>query len=170
MKYQQFAKKAGFTVMELVIVMSVIALLAGFTTINLIRPQTTSTSSSALNTLVSDLKEQQIKAMAGDSEDQTGATGAQPHGIFLENNQYTLFRGASFNPAEPNNFTVNIETGLTLSNTFPPLGPTGEIVFAKRSGEVTGYSAGADTITLTNTQTGEQKTITINRYGTVTIN
>lgn len=156
--------------MELVIVMSVIALLTGFTTINLIRPQTTATGSSALNTLVSDLKEQQIKAMAGDSEDQTGASAAQPHGIFIEANKYTLFRGPSFNPAEPNNFTVNLETGLALSNTFPPSGPTGEIVFEKRSGEVSGYISGSDTITITNTQTGEQKTITVNRYGTVTVN
>lgn len=170
MKHPHTAKRAGFTLIELAIVMSLIAILTGFTTINLLRSQTVATSSSAINTLAADIKEQQIKAMTQDSDDQSGATPAKPHGIYLQNNKYTLFRGASFNPTEPNNFIVNLETGLTLSSTFPPAGPTGELVFAQRSGEVTGYGAGSDTITLTNTQTGEQKTITINRYGTISIN
>ena len=166
LKYQAFYKKSGFTVIELVIVMAIVALLTGLTTINFIKPQTSATTQSAINTLIADIKEQQIKAMAGDSEDSTGATPAQPHGIYLEANKYTLFRGASYNPSEPNNFAVNLETGLTLSTTFP----SSQLVFTKRSGEITSYSAGSDTITVTNSQSGEQKTITINRYGAITIN
>ena len=53
---------------------------------------------------------------------------------------------------------------ITLTTTFP-----GSVIsFAKGSGDIIGYSQGNNTATVTQTLTGEQKTITINRYGAVT--
>lgn len=152
----------GFTLIELMVVMGIFALMLGFASINLLRPQTQASLDTTVKTLVSDIRVQQIKAMAGDTQD-TGS--ALDHGIYLESNRYTLFRGA-YNPTEPSNFIINLETGLQLTTTLP----SSQIVFSKRSGEISGFVAGQNTITLQNTQSAEQKIITINRYGAVTIN
>ncbi len=53
---------------------------------------------------------------------------------------------------------------ITISTTFP-----GSVIeFAKGSGDITGFTAGNNTVTITQTLTGEHKIITINRYGAVT--
>ena len=156
-------KRQGFTLIELALIMGIIAILVSFITINLLKPQTTASTVSTAQTLAADLKEQQIKAMAGDSE---GTATAQAHGIYFEPTRYTLFRGTVFPAGDPSNFTINLETGLSLSTSFPQQ----QIVFTKRSGEVTSYTSGSDTITLSHTQSGEQKIITINRYGAITVN
>lgn len=156
-------KRQGFTLIELALIMSIIAILISFISINLLKPQTTASIASTATILVSDLKEQQIKAMAGDSE---GTATAQAHGIYFEPTRYTLFRGTVFPAGDPSNFTINLETGLSLSTSLPQQ----QIVFATRSGEAASYTSGSDTITLSHTQGGEQKTITINRYGAITIN
>lgn len=156
-------KRQGFTLIELALIMAIIAILTSFITINLLKPQTTASTAASATTLVSDLKEQQTKAMAGDSE---GTATAQAHGIYFEPTHYTLFRGTVFSAGDPANFTINLETGLSLSTTLPQQ----QIVFTTRSGEVANYTAGADTVTLNHTQSGEQKTITINRYGSIIVN
>lgn len=143
--------------------MGIIAILVSFITINLLKPQTTASTSSSAQVLIADLREQQIKAMAGDSE---GTGAAQAHGIYIESTRYTLFRGTNYSAGEPSNFTIDLESGLALSTTLPQQ----QIVFANRSGEVAGYTAGSDTITLSHTQSGEQKVITINRYGAISVN
>lgn len=156
-------KRQGFTLIELALIMGIIAILVSFISVNLLKPQTTASVASTAQILVSDLKEQQIKAMAGDSE---GTATAQAHGIYFEPTRYTLFRGTVFPAGDPSNFTINLESGLTLSTSLPQQ----QIVFTTRSGEVASYTSGSDTITLSHTQSGEQKIITINHYGTITIN
>lgn len=158
-----FKKRQGFTLIELALIMSIIAILVSFIGVNLLKPQTTASTSSTATILVSDLREQQIKTMAGDGE---GTAAAQAHGIHFESTRYTLFRGTTYSAGEPSNFTIDLESGLSLSTTLPQQ----QIVFVKRSGEVAGYTSGQDTITLSHTQGGEQKTITINRYGAININ
>ena len=162
-KRHSLKKYQGFTLIELALIMGIIAILVSFITINLLKPQTTASTSSSTQVLIADLKEQQIKAMAGDGE---GTANSQAHGVYIEPTRYTLFRGTTFSSGEPSNFTVNLESGLSLSTTLPQQ----QIVFTKRSGEVAGYTLGSDTITLSHTQSGDQKVITINRYGAININ
>jgi len=53
---------------------------------------------------------------------------------------------------------------ITISTTFPG----SVIAFTKGSGDVVGFAPGNNTVTITQTLTGEHKIITINRYGAVT--
>lgn len=53
---------------------------------------------------------------------------------------------------------------ISISTTFPG----SVITFTKGSGDVAGYSSGANTVTITQNLTGEHKTLTINQYGAVT--
>jgi prepilin-type N-terminal cleavage/methylation domain-containing protein len=151
----------GFTLVEVLVVMGLSAILFGLASINLIKPQTTATLAGTTNTLVTDLRSQQIKAMSGDS---ISASSAQAHGIYVQSNQYTLFKGTSYSAGDTDNFVVTLDAGVTLSSTLA----SGRVVFTKATGAFTGFSGSANTITVT--AGGSSKVITLNRYGSVSIN
>jgi prepilin-type N-terminal cleavage/methylation domain-containing protein len=54
---------------------------------------------------------------------------------------------------------------ITITTTFPG----SVITFTKGSGDVAGFTVGNNTVTITQTLTGEHKIITINQYGAVTL-
>lgn len=150
-------KKTGFTLIELLLVMAIFAIIASFSVINLVKPQISSALNSTTTTLISDLKEQQIKSMVGDSE---GTASSQRHGIRFETDRYILYRG-NYSPSESSNFTVNLDPSLRFSSL-----PSGqEVTFAKRSGETT-----VANLTLQHIQSGNLKNISINYLGSVVIN
>ena len=161
-KRHSLKKYPGFTLIELALIMGIIAILVSFITINLLKPQTTASTASTVQILGADIKEQQIKAMSGDTD---GESSTDSQGIYFESNRYTLFRGPNY-ASGSHYFQVDMDQNLILSNTLP----SSQVVFGKRSGEVASYAPGSDTITLSHTQSGEQKIITINRYGAITIN
>jgi prepilin-type N-terminal cleavage/methylation domain-containing protein len=154
-------RAAGFTLVELLLVMGLMGVLLALTTIALVRPQSSASITSTVSGLVADLKAQQLKAMVGDSG--TVAT-AQPHGVRIESAQYTLFKGSSYSGADAENFVVAVPDGVTLS--FAPA----NIIFVKGTGEVTGFPLASDTITITSAVSGESKQIVFNRYGALTVN
>lgn len=150
----------GFTLVELLLIMGIIAVLTSFAVMNLIRPQTKASLDTVVTSLVSDIKSQQLKAMAGDSG--SGST-SQPQGLYIQTNQYTLFKGSSYSGADTDNFVVTENSDISLSTTFP----SSIVIFSKRSGEVSGFSNGSNTVTVSSG--GESKIITVNRYGAVSI-
>lgn len=99
--------------------------------------------------------------MVGDS---ATAASAQPYGIYVQASQYTLFKGTVYSGSDTDNFVVSPD-GVAFSTAFP----SSQVVFAKGTGEVNGFANGSNTITITN-NTGDAKTITINRYGVPTVN
>jgi prepilin-type N-terminal cleavage/methylation domain-containing protein len=156
-------RQAGFTLVEVLIVMGLMAVLITMTTISLIRPQTSASIASTVSQLVNDLKAQQLRSMSGNSG---SATSAQANGVYVQSGTYTLFKGSTYSAGDADNFAVSVTNGVTLSTTFAST----QVVFTKGTGEVTGFSAGANTITVTNATSGQTKTITLNRYGVITVN
>jgi type II secretory pathway pseudopilin PulG len=152
---------AGFTLVELLIVMGITSALLLLVTVNLIRPQTTASLSTTATALVADIKAQQAAAVSGDA-----GTGSAPvaHGLYLQATQYTLFKGAAYSAADADNYVVQ-PSSVTLSTTFP----SGQIVFAERSGEILGWSATTSTITLTQVSSGSTLTVTVNPYGATVV-
>jgi len=73
----------GFTFPELVIVMGVVAMLFGLVTFNLLKTQNKADVSSGVQTLVSDMKTQQGKAMMGVANQNNPSS----YGIYFENNE-----------------------------------------------------------------------------------
>jgi type II secretory pathway pseudopilin PulG len=148
--------QSGFTVIETALVVGIFFMLVGIITVNLFKFQHTSQISSTLETFMADYKEQQIKAMVGDT-DNTGTINS--YGVHIESSSYTLFRSA-YGTA---NFTVNVPGSITLSTTFP----SSQVIFTAGSGEVSGFTSGSNTITFTDSVGGVSKVVTINRYGVI---
>jgi len=98
--------KRGFTLIEVMLVMAIFSLLMGFVTINLLRPQNKASVDSLSTQLIADIKQQQLKAMVGDSE---GQATSQQFGVYFESDGYTLFRGSSYSASEASNFEVTLE-------------------------------------------------------------
>lgn len=146
----------GFTILELLVVIALMAVLSALTMITLIQPQTTVSLDSAVEVLVADLRSQQTKSMVGDS----GTGGAQvPHGVYVQAGSYTLFKGAAYSGADTDNFVITMDSSISLGTTLP----SSQAVFAEASGELTA----ASTITVTNTISGQSKVISLNRLGVV---
>lgn len=149
--------QSGFTMVELLLVMSIFAVMTALATVSLGNFQQNSQINAAVNTLVTDLKEQQVKAMVGDTQ---GGGDSANYGIRFSTTSYTLFRN-NYGTA---NFTNTLPSTLTV--TFASAGA--DLVFLKGSGEIPGYASSSAVITLTDTIDGNQKVIRLNRYGVIT--
>lgn len=153
--------QAGFTIIEALLVMSIFIVLAGFSTISLLRAKHSSSLSTSVDTFISDLKQQQLKAMVGDTE---GRAASGNYGIFFGAGKYTLFYGA-YSSTDSSNFDVSLGDSIQFSDiTFPG----SKIVFKQGSGEIESYIDGSNTITIKDIMDNSQKIITLNEYGVVT--
>lgn len=150
----------GLTLVELLIVVGILGVLFSITFISVFNVRVISTNSSTASVITSDLKNQQIKAMVGDTE---GRGTPDNYGVKILSNQYILFHGSSYNPNDPANFSVPVENGYSLNTTFA----NGTILFAAASGEIVGFTTNQDTVTLTNTTSGKTRTLHFNKYGTI---
>jgi prepilin-type N-terminal cleavage/methylation domain-containing protein len=152
--------QAGFTLVEILVVVAIIAVIFGLSVVSLGQPQAATNRQDATDTLLSDIKNQQLFAMVGT----TGSTSSQqPAGIFVQSNQYTLFTGSSYSAGDGYNYVVAAPQGTTFGTTFP----SSIIQFNKGAGDVSGFINGSNTITIT-TSAGT-RTLTFDRYGAVTI-
>lgn len=154
--------QGGFTLTELLVVIGLIGILLALTGVNLIRPQTEASLEGDVLTISNDIKAQQLRAMSGDSGSDAVT---EPFGVYVQSNQYTLFKDAAYNGGSADNFVIPTTSGITLSTNFP----SSQVVFSKGTGDVNNFNASTNTITITNSA-GESKVLTINRYGAITVN
>jgi len=152
--------QAGFTLIEVLLTIALVTALGAISFVSLGRPQTTTSLNVAVDTLVADLKSQQLLAMTGG---QGGGTSAEPHGVTFANDHYTLFSGAVYDSQDQQNYTAELGQGVSLNTTFP----SATILFTKRSGEVQNFVDGSSTVTVS--KNNESKILTINRFGVVTV-
>lgn len=137
----------GFTLLELLLSLALIAILAGFSASIFLRIQTKNDLDSSAATVVQNLRRAQLLAQAVDSD--------IAWGVKIQNGSIILFKGASY---------ATRDTAFDEISTIPnSIGASGvsEIVYNK----FTGLPQLSGTITLsTNTDTS---TVTINEKGTV---
>lgn len=153
-------QQSGFTLVEVLVATAILVILFAISAVGLGQPQNNTDSLSAVDTLVNDLKSQQTAAMVG----ATGSAGAQQSaGVFIQSAQYTLFIGSAYSAGNSYNYVFSAPSGVTFSTTFS--GST--VLFTKGTGDVSGFAAGNNTITIT---TGaSSRVITITRFGAITV-
>lgn len=159
---KKFNFEDGFSMSEFLVVIAIAIFLGGFITFNLTRTQQHTSVNTTIDELVSDIKEQQMKAMINDTE---GRVATDTYGIYFQTTKYTLFHGNTYVANDTANFVINLDTNLQfINNTFPNT----SIIFAKGSGEIVGFINGQNTITLKNMANNQTKTVSLNQYGTIT--
>lgn len=154
----------GFSLIEIIIVTGALALLFSLVSINLLSASQEATVQTTIDTLISDLRTQQLKAMVGDTE---GRTSSDRYGVHFDSDSYTLFHGSFYNAADPSNFTVDLPeiimiTSVSLSSD--------QVIFEKGSGEIVGFIEGQDRLSIRNTETNEEDVVSLNRLGTIVQN
>ena len=133
------AGRQGFTIIEVLVVLTIFITLMAIGYVSVVGIERRAPITATVNTLIADLRSQQTQAMSG---------GSQGTGVSIQSISYTFI---------PSGRVTSLPENITLS-------PAGTILyFANGSGD----TAGA-TLTVTQTLTGEHKTVTINRYGAVT--
>jgi type II secretory pathway pseudopilin PulG len=151
----------GFTMIELVIILTLLGALYGLISINLLGSSQKATLASTVDVFISDVRSQQLKAMLGDTE---GRQRADAYGVLLLQDKYILFHGPSYSPADPANYTVTLPANIFIQQT---LFPNGELIFASGSGEIVNYSPAANSLIIKNITNADQRLIKFNRFGTV---
>lgn len=150
----------GFTFIETIIVISILFLLLALIAPNFLNLQSRTSASTTVDLIITDVKNQQIKSMTGDTE---GRATPDTYGVYFDTDSYTLFHGASFSQNDPDSFTVDIEDTHEISTTFP----NQVIIFSAGSGEVLNFDSNNNSIVVREKSTGGSKTIRFNKYGTV---
>lgn len=152
----------GFSLIETVIVIGISLMLFGAITFNLFRAQSRSTIRANSDTIASDLRSQQTKAMTGATE---GRSTPDSYGVYFLQDRYVLFHGNSYDPNDSSNFVVNLPTNTQILNTTFP---NDTVIFSALSGEILGASASGNSVTIKTVNANDEFTITVNRLGVIT--
>lgn len=152
---------SGFTFIEIIIVTAIFLILLALITPAVFNFQSTANSDGIIETLLADIKNQQIKAMTGDTE---GRGIPDTYGVQIQPSSYVLFHGQNFLPQDDTNFTIDIDSQFQIVSTYA----NNSIIFASGSGEITNFSESANQIIIREERTGKEKTIELNKYGTIT--
>lgn len=152
----------GFSLIEIVIVIGISLVLFGSIIFNLLRVQNRSTIRANSDTIASDLRSQQTKAMTGATE---GRSTPDSYGVYFLQDRYVLFHGTSYDPNDSSNFVVDLPSNTQITNTTFP---NNIVIFSALSGEVIGASASGNSVTIKTVNANDQITITVNRLGVIT--
>lgn len=152
-------KRNGYSIIEMLIVMGIFAMLLALITINLNNAQPRTSLNTEINTILADIKQQQLKAMTGSAENNQ----PQQYGIYFEPTRYTLFAGSSYSPSSPSNFVINLDSNTEFNNINLPIST---IVFEKGNGDIVSFLDGS-AIGVRNTVNNDQKIITFNKLGNI---
>ena len=161
------SKNLGFTLIEILLVISLIVLILTIVTTNLFNPVSQGKLDAVLVDAVSIIREAQNKAMNSDT---SGQTTSSEYGVHFESNKYILFKGTAYNPSDSSNFVVNAPSGITIIPNLPcPSPPNGcaNIVFQKISGEVASFNGSQNSVCIIETSQKQKKNLLINFVGVV---
>lgn len=151
----------GLTLIELIVVIGLMSILSVFLSTNFIKLRNTIGIETTIDSLINDIKGQQLQAMSGFN--QFSETNNY-YGIYFEENQYILFHSPTYNPASITNFTVNLQNG----NKFSLINlPENQIIFSSASGKIANFDSSKNSVTILNSNSGTQKIIYFNNYGVV---
>lgn len=139
---------------ELVVVTSIIIILLGLITISLVRSQQTASLISVTEILLADLKQQQLKAMIGDTE---GRATSDSYGIHFDTNRYVLFHGSIYSSSDTSNSIIDLTDDMQFNNS------DSNVLFSKLSG-----TTSAVIIELQDNTNSNLKRINLNTLGVVT--
>lgn len=152
---------AGFTLVELMVVLAMVTVIVSLSSVNLTGLISDTSFDESLELIISDIRRQQFRAITGEEQQNSSRFG-----IHFEQTKYVLFSGDTYNPANPNNHHVSLPRNIVFESVTLP---NSTIIFTEQSGEVTSYSAATDSLTIRHTSSNETKQLEFNSLGVVQI-
>ncbi len=153
--------KKGFTLVELVLVVTILGLVVVFSSVVFTNQQNQTSLESTILEVNSAIRESQNKSVS-QSQD---VSGDENYGVYFTSTSYTVFKGSNYSSNNPTNFVVNFSSGITLSQINLP---NSQLIFDRLSGKLTAYSDIQNTLVFSSFD-NVTKTVTINPYGAITI-
>jgi len=139
---------AGFTILEIIITMTLISSIAALGVTVGIDVYRSGTLSAERDLVVSGLEKARSMAITN--------TGSSDHGLYIENNKHTIFRGNSYELRNPD-YDVAVPNSPRITSTG-----TLEFVFEQLSGD--GLISGTTTLV---DETGVSRDISVNAEGRI---
>jgi len=155
------AYKKGFTLVELILVITILGLIIVFSSVVFSNQQSQISLESSILEVNSAIRESQNKSIS-QSQD---TSGDENFGIYFTGSSYTVFKGNSYSAGNSTNFTRNFGSGIHLATINLP---SSQLVFDRITGRLTTYSQAQSSIVFS-TFDNVTKTVTINPYGAITI-
>jgi prepilin-type N-terminal cleavage/methylation domain-containing protein len=149
--------KKGFTYPELIVVMAILLSLFTLVSQGTLGSERKVAVVAIRSTVLSDIRQQQLKAMVGDTDSQPASSD---FGVHLAGDRYVLFKGTAYNAGDPNNFSVLLDPNIVITSTFAG----DNLIFSQGSGNLP--AAGA--ITLSSTLDARTVILNFNAFGVVT--
>ncbi|MBX4198175.1 prepilin-type N-terminal cleavage/methylation domain-containing protein [Candidatus Parcubacteria bacterium] len=149
--------RSGFTILELMIVMGILGLLSYITITTFSLFNTTQALNRDVQLIVTSLEEARSKTISSDDSSQ--------YGIHFATTTITLFKGSSFNSADPLNQIVFLNTTNRVS-AITLAGGVKDVIFSRISGDV----SGSGTVVISSARASSTKTVTIYATGIVESN
>ena len=153
-------KSNGFTIIEILLAISLFAITSVILLINITRPKGIADIKSTENLIYTAIKEAQVTAMAGPTGD---------FGVHFEQDRFIIFEGSTYVSGDSKNLETTLNNNLTVTSINLPSGSN--IVFSQISGEVRGLNLGqTGSFTLNESNTNESRVFTITSLGAVDVN
>ena len=153
----------GFTLIEILLVMTVLGVLIAVSTqiVQFNLPHNTLDTLS--QQVISDIKNQQMAAISG----VTTQSGAYvDYSIRFEEHRYILYPGLVYQENNPENTIITLDNGYVFSEISFPFS---ELSFSRLSGDVRNYSSAQNAFKIVFTQNNERRLITINKRGVLSV-
>jgi prepilin-type N-terminal cleavage/methylation domain-containing protein len=152
----------GFTLIELLLVMALLGTILTLATVNLFKPTAQAKIDSVSADVTAIIREAQNKAI---NTDTNGEATSNEYGVHFEAGKYTLFKGAVFNPTDPNNFVVAAPQAITIAANLP----SNNVVFQRISGEVVSFDGARNTVCIRETTLNKTVLLRVNFVGVVDV-
>ncbi|MDE1975177.1 MAG: prepilin-type N-terminal cleavage/methylation domain-containing protein [Patescibacteria group bacterium] len=145
--------KNGFTMIEILVAIAIILILVGIGVFVFYEAREKAELDGITDGIASTLEKAQSNALNGGN--------GLPYGVRFQSNSYTYFSGNSYDPSDPSDVTVSIDSGHGISDNI-----SGDTVIFSR---LTGVPDATGTVTVTDLSSDETQTVTIGNQGDITV-
>lgn len=151
----QFVKQKGYTLIEILVVIGIMAIVMGGSTVLFLTVQANNERQVIINNVISILRKNQSLAMLGE--------GQNEFGVQFETNKYIEFVGDTYVEGAPNNVEHLLPAGVTINDVN--LGGDSFIYFNR----ISGIPSNSGSFDIAVARTFPERTILINSLGTVNV-
>ncbi len=147
-------KNSGFTIIEIVLVLTILAILFGLSMLYYQTTQVRADLNAQVSNFVGLVRLAQSSAEAG--------LNGTPHGVHLEEDRYVIFAGDVYDADDPSNYEVVLPPTIAIDDYVLNDGGN-TVLFSPPNGSTNDYG----TIVFLSDQINQSKTITITNVGSI---